>query len=63
MLIREGHDVYSDQQLYHMASILLDEGFGSLERCLNAVRILRGDIGRAKEILSNLMITEAQLRT
>jgi hypothetical protein len=46
-----------------MASILLDEGFGSLERCLSAIRILRGDIARAKEILSNLMITEAQLRT
>ena len=62
VLIRKGHDVYTDQELLHMASVLLDEGFGSLERCLNAIRILRGDIGRAKEVLSNLMITEAQLR-
>lgn len=45
-----------------MASILMDEGFGSLDRTYNAVKILRGDIARAKEILSNLMIAEAQLR-
>jgi hypothetical protein len=44
-----------------MASVLFDEGFGVFERCSKVVRMLRGDIARAKEILSNLMITEAQL--
>jgi hypothetical protein len=42
-----------------MASILVDEGFGSFERCMNSIRILRGDISRAKEVLSNLIMTEA----
>jgi hypothetical protein len=46
-----------------MASILVDEGFGTFERCSNAIRMLRGDIARAKEILSNLIITEAQLKS
>jgi len=42
-----------------MASILLDEGYGSFERCSMAIRCLRGDMEKAREILSKLIICEA----
>lgn len=45
-----------------MASMLLDEGFGSFERCMETVRMLDGDITKARDILSSIMITEAQFR-
>jgi hypothetical protein len=45
-----------------MASLLEDEGFGTFERCMSTIRVLRGDITRAKEILSNVMISEAQFK-
>jgi len=50
---------YSEEQLVGMASILADEGYGSFERALMAIRALRGDIKRTRNILSTLMITEA----
>lgn len=41
-----------------MSSILLDEGYGTFDRCLYACKATRGGIIRTKEILSSLMITE-----
>ena len=58
-LIRQGVDVYSDGQLFNMASILCDEGYGSFDRCMLVLRTLRGDIVRARKILSQLTFTEA----
>lgn len=45
-----------------MASILLDEGFGSFDRCSMLIRCLRGDMEKAREVLSKLIISEAQLK-
>jgi hypothetical protein len=44
-----------------MASILLDEGFGSFDRCSMLIRCLRGDMVKAREVLSKLIISEASL--
>lgn len=43
-----------------MASIMVDEGFGSFERCYSLIRTLRGNLERAKEILSQLIFYECQ---
>jgi len=43
-----------------MASILLDEGFGSFDRCYNLIRCLRGDIKKARDVLSQLIFQESQ---
>lgn len=51
-LLKKGLDVYSEPQLLNMGSILLDEGYGDFERCMSVIRVLRGDIVRAREILS-----------
>ena len=60
-LARRGIDVYSDQQLFNMASILCDEGYGSFDRCMLVLRAFRGDIERARKILSQITFSEAQL--
>lgn len=44
-----------------MASILLDEGYGSFERCSMVVRGLRGDMDKARSLLSKIIISEDQL--
>lgn len=41
-------DVYNEQQLLSMGSILADEGFGSFDRCMIMLRVLRGDIENAR---------------
>jgi hypothetical protein len=41
-----------------MASLLFDEGFGSFDRCYGIVRALRGDLKKAKEVLSQLIFYE-----
>jgi hypothetical protein len=42
-----------------MASILMDEGFGSsFERCNNVIRALSGDMEKARAVLSKLIISE-----
>ena len=45
-----------------MGSVLLDEGYGDFERCMSVIRVLRGDIVRAREILSQLTFSEAKLQ-
>ena len=47
-LIQKGIDVYSEQELFNMGSILCDEGYGSFDRCMLVLRVLRGDIERAR---------------
>ena len=42
----------NDEQLLGMGSILFDEGFGTFDRCYNMVRVLRGDLKRARDYLS-----------
>lgn len=49
---------FNDDQLLTMASILLDEGFGSFDRCSMVVRALRGDMDKARDLLSKLIISE-----
>jgi len=50
---------FKEEQLLNMGSILLDEGYGDFERCMYVIRVLRGDIVRAREILSQLTFSEA----
>jgi len=42
-----------------MGSILVDEGYGSFERCCMIIRTVKGVMVAAKDVLSKLMITEA----
>jgi hypothetical protein len=42
----------SDEKLLGMASILVDEGFGSFDRCYSLIRTVRGNLSKAKELLS-----------
>lgn len=44
-----------------MGSIAADEGFGSFDRCMLLLRTLRGDIDKARKILSRIMVAESQL--
>lgn len=48
----------SDEQLLGMASVLQDEGYGSFNRCYGLIRALRGDINKARDILSQLIFYE-----
>jgi len=41
-----------------MASILLDEGYGSFERCSMVIRCVSGDMEKARTLLSKLIISE-----
>ena len=50
----------SDEKLLGMASILVDEGFGTFDRCYSMIRALRGSMTNAKENLSQLMFYECQ---
>jgi hypothetical protein len=54
-LLKAGNDVYNEEQLFSMASILMDEGMGSFDRCMMTLRALRGDIQKARSILSEIM--------
>jgi len=58
--ISQGKDVYTEQQLLGMASVLSDEGFGNYDRCLMVLRALRGDIDYARKTLSQITFSEAQ---
>jgi len=42
-----------------MGSILLDEGYGSFERCTMAIRTVDGDMEMARSILSKIVFSEA----
>jgi hypothetical protein len=45
--------------LLGMASMLLDEGYSqSFDRCLKAARCANGEVERARDLLSKVMITE-----
>ena len=58
-LLKAGNDVYNEEQLFSMASILMDEGMGSFDRCMMTLRALRGDIKKARSILSEIMFAAA----
>ena len=60
--VKRGKDAFNEPQLLNMGSVLLDEGYGDFERCMSVVRVLRGDIVRAREILSQLTYSEAKLQ-
>ena len=50
----------TDEKLLGMASMMLDEGYGTFDRCYAIVRCVRGELSAAKEITSQLMFHEAQ---
>eukprot|EP00347_Sterkiella_histriomuscorum_P004328 403360863 len=50
----------NDEQLLGMASLLFDEGYGSFDRCYGLIRVLRGDLKKARDILSQLIFYECQ---
>ena len=45
----------SDEKLLGMASMMVDEGYGTFDRCYAIVRCVRGDLRSAREIASQLM--------
>jgi hypothetical protein len=53
---------FSDEQYLSMGSILVDEGYGSFDRCCMVIRTVKGQMLAARDVLSKLMITEAQLK-
>jgi hypothetical protein len=53
---------FSDEQYLGMGSILFDEGFGTFERCMMAVRTVDGDMDLARSILSKIVFSEAQFK-
>jgi len=57
-----GKDVYNEQQLLNMGSILCDEGYGSFDRCMLTLRALRGDIERARKTLTQITFAEAEVQ-
>jgi hypothetical protein len=51
----------SDDHLLGIASVLMDEGYSqSFDRCLKATRACNGDVQKARDLLSKVMITENQ---
>lgn len=48
----------NDEKLLGMASILLDEGYGTFDRCYGLIRCLRGDLNKARKILSEMIQQE-----
>ena len=60
-LIEFGTDVYTDEQLLNMGSIIADQGYGSFDRCMLVLRTLRGDIDKARKVLSQITFAEAQV--
>ena len=44
---------------FEMASDLQDEGFGTFDRCLSAVRMTDCNLDEARDVLSNIMLTLA----
>lgn len=54
------HFNLSDEQLLGMASLMFDEGFGSFDRCYGLIRVLKGDLRKARDILSQLIFYECQ---
>ena len=59
-LINSGRDVYTDEQLLNMGSIVADQGYGSFDRCMLVLRTLGGDIEKARVVLSQITFAEAQ---
>ena len=55
----EGICEFSDEQYLSMGSILVDEGYGSFDRCCMIIRTVKGVMVAARDVLSKLMITEA----
>jgi len=47
-----------DNQLYQMASSLMDEGYGTFDRCIQVVKACKGDIYGSKQVLSKLIFKE-----
>jgi len=43
----------NDEQILGVGSVLLDEGYGSFERCYNVSRAVRGNLRRQGNILAN----------
>lgn len=47
-----------DDVLYQVASKLMDEGYGSFDRCLAVAKACKGDIFEAEQVLSKLIFKE-----
>ena len=61
--MKQSEDLYaelSDEKLLGMASLLVDEGLGSFDRCYSLVRTLRGNLNKTREELSQLIFYECQ---
>ena len=56
--IKQSQTTYSEQQLYAMASMLFDEGYGQYERCLKLIRCVGGNINTARVLLSEIIFNE-----
>jgi len=55
-------EVPDEGLLFSVSSTLADEGFGTFDRCLMAARTMDGDMEKSKQVLSNLIISEASLQ-
>jgi hypothetical protein len=47
-----------DDKLLGLASMLVDEAYGSFDRCYSLIRVVRGDLTAARDLLSKLIIFE-----
>ena len=47
-----------DEKLLGLASILVDEAYGSFDRCYSLIRVVRGDLDLARDLGSKLIIYE-----
>jgi hypothetical protein len=44
-----------DDKMLGMASMLVDEAYGSFDRCYSLIRVVRGDLNLARDISSQLI--------
>jgi hypothetical protein len=44
-----------DDKMLGLASMLVDEAYGSFDRCYSLIRVVRGDLNLARDISSQLI--------
>lgn len=49
---------FTNEELFQLASILVDEGYGSFDRCLKMLQTVNGDGEEARKQLSELTFKE-----
>lgn len=61
LFVNLSHEPQDQDILLGIASMLLDEGYSqSFDRCLKAATCCNGDVEKARDLLSKVMITENQ---